>query len=229
MYMRILFFAVGMTVATAVSASQGPSVDYSADFSMETADVAMQGKMYYSPGKERREYKQDGDNSIMIVRHDKNVVWMLMSEDSVYMEMSIPKAGRSDDLGAFNMKMTPMGNEVMNGVKTTKSKVIMSAANGAKMGGFIWTSKEGIAVKLDAIGVEKGSKERFKIELTNLKIGKQNPTLFEIPAGYTKMGMGILGGMMGGGHDNKQPQDKKTQHKKKGSGIGLKDALDVFK
>jgi len=210
-----------MAVAGMVSAEQGPKVDYSADYSMETADTAMQGKVYYTPGKERREYTQDGDKSIMIVRHDKNIVWMLMPEENAYMENPIPMAGSSGDLSAFKMNMTTVGSETVNGVKTTKAKVIMIGANGVKMGGFIWTSKEGIAVKVDAIAVDKTSKERFKSELNNLQIGKQDPALFEIPAGYTKMG---LGNMLGGGHGSKQPQDKKE-----GGGFGLKDALDMLK
>ena len=225
MNMRILFLMATMAVAGTVSAEQGPKVDYSADYTMETADMAMQGKMYYSPGMERRESEQDGDKSIMIVRHDKKVVWMLMTEQNAYMENPIPKAGNSGDLSAFKLKTTRVGNETMNGVKTTKSKLIMTGPRGQKMGGFIWTSKEGIAVKVDAIAVDKKSKERFKMELKNLQVGKQDHALFEIPADYTKMDMGGMGKLMGGGgHGSKQAQDNK-----KGGGFGLKDALDMLK
>ena len=36
-------------------------------------------------------------------------------------------------------------------------------------------------------------------ELKNLKIGKQDPQLFEIPKGFTKLDMGgMMSGMMGG-------------------------------
>jgi len=222
---RILLLAAGMIIAMSVFAGQDPKVSYSADSYMETADMTMQGKTYYSPGKERREFDQDGSKQIMIVRHDKKVVWMLMPDDSAYMEMKLVNGGRNDDLSAFKMKTTRVGSETVNGVKTTKSKVIMTGARGVKMGGFIWTSKDGITVKLDAISVDKKSKERFKIELKNLHIGKQNPALFEIPAGYTKMGMGGMGNLMGGGgHGSKQPQDKKEE-----GGFGLKDALDLLK
>lgn len=93
------------------------------------------------------------------------------------------------------------------------------------MGGFIWTSKEGITVKLDAISVDKSSKERFSIELKNLHVGKQDPALFEIPAGYTRMDMGGMGNMPGGGGNS----NKQLQGKKEGGGFGLKNALDLLK
>ena len=57
------------------------------------------------------------------------------------------------------------------------------------MGGFMWMSKENIMVKMDAVSIEKGEKNRFKTELTNIKIGKQDPALFEIPPGFEKMDM----------------------------------------
>ena len=48
----------------------------------------------------------------------------------------------------------------------------------------------------------KGQKARFKMEQTNITVGKQPAELFEIPNGFEKldmggMGMGMLKGMMG--------------------------------
>ena len=48
---------------------------------------------------------------------------------------------------------------------------------------FMWTTKEGILAKLDAISVDQGKKDRFKLEMQNLKISKQPADLFEIPKG----------------------------------------------
>ena len=59
-----------------------------------------------------------------------------------------------------------------------------------------------ILAKIDALAVEKGQKARFKMEQTNIQIGKQPAELFEIPHGFEKldmggMGMDMLKGMMG--------------------------------
>ncbi|MCR4347792.1 MAG: DUF4412 domain-containing protein [Sulfuricaulis sp.] len=227
---KTLMFVAGLFMAGSVAAAaEGPKVEYSADSYMETAEGTMEGKVYSAPGKERRESVQQGEKMITIMRHDKKVMWMLQPEDKTYMEMKMSKGGRKDDLSSYKMETTTVGPETVNGVKTTKSKMIMTGPKGDKLGGFGWRTKEGIVVKMDAIAVDKKSKERIKSELKNLKVGKQDSSLFEIPSDYTKMdmGMGGIGKMMMGDDDkddNKQPKEKGKK-----SGFGWKDAVDLLK
>ena len=225
----LLLFAGAVISSTAV-ALEAPKVEYSADTYMETAEGTTQGAVYSAHGKERREFVQEGEKVVMIIRQDKKVVWMLRPEDKIYMETKIPKEGRKDDLSAYKIEQTTVGAETVNGVRTTKSKIIMIGPKGDKLGGFYWTSREGIVVKIDAIAVDKKSKERIKSELTNLKVGKQNASLFEIPSGYEKMdmSMGGLGKMMTGA-DDKGTGEKQPQESSKKKSFGLKDALDLLK
>jgi len=103
----------------------------------------------------------------------------------------------SIDLSDYQIERTEVGRETVNGLETTKYKVMMTAKDGKKLGGFQWIAPPGIQVKLDAISKEGDSKERIKMELTNLTIGPQDPKLFEIPADYTVMTMPAMPGMMG--------------------------------
>jgi outer membrane lipoprotein-sorting protein len=228
MQLKNWLIVAGLVLAGPVMAMQPVAVEYSADSYMETTDGIMQGIVYSAPGKERREYVESGEKMIMIVRHDKKVVWMLQPEEKTYMEMKLPKEGRKGDLSGYKMETTRVGEETVNGVRTTKNKMIMTGPKGDKLGGFSWVTKDNIVVKLDAIAVDKKSKERFKIELKNLKVGRQNAAQFEIPADYSKMdmGMGGLGNMMGRGSkdDKKQPQVKGEK-----KGFGWKDAVDLLK
>lgn len=190
----------GFTSAT--FAAEGPKVEYSADTSMEMERGAMKGHVYAAPGKERREMEQGGQKMITIMRQDKKVVWMLMPEQKMYMES--PMGGGNDQQGNmsdYKIEQTKMGTETVNGVSATKGKVIMTDSKGAKMGGFMWTTADGIVVKTDVIAMDKGSKMRMKMELTNLKVSHQDQALFEIPAGYVAMDMGaMMGGAMGRRH-----------------------------
>lgn len=228
MNIRTLLIAAGMTATAAVSAAQNSKVDYSADYAMETADMTMQGKIYSTPGMERREFDQGGDKMITIVRHDKKVAWTLMPGEKAYMESKLEASGgHGDDISSYKMQKTDVGSETVNGVKTTKSKVIMTGANGVKLGGFLWTSKDGIMVKVDTIAVDKNHKNRYKFELKHLKVAKQDKALFAIPKGYTKMDMGNLGQMMmngGGSDDEDQSQDKDED-----GGSGLNNVMDLLK
>ena len=71
-------------------------------------------------------------------------------------------------------------------------------------------------------------KERIKIDLKNLKVGKQDPALFEVPAGYSS-GMPGLGSMMGGGGEKEPPKSSEDEGKKKSGGFGLGDALKLLR
>lgn len=211
---QLLSLIATLCIAGAVPAQDLPNVEYSADQTMEHAEGAMQGKVYYAPGKERREMNQGGMNMANITRHDKKVVWMLMPEMKTYMEMPMgagAPASNPGDLSGYKMEHSEVGKETLNGVPTTKSKLVMTAPDGSKLGGFMWSTKEGIMVKMDAISMQEGKKMRIKQELTNLKIGKQDPQLFEIPPGYQAMqgmpgmpGAGMPEGAMG---DANQPRE----------------------
>jgi hypothetical protein len=230
-HFRVSFVVVALLAAASAAAGQPPKVQYSANSHMETSESVIDGVVYSAPGKERREFVQDGEKQILIMRHDKKVMWMLMPDDQAYLEMALGQdGGRKDDVSAYKITQTKVGSETVNGIPTTKSKIIMIGPKGDKLGGFYWTTKEGIVVKIDAIAVDKSSKERLKMELTNLKVGKQDASVFEVPAGYSKMDMGGMGKLMMGGGGGKPPaEEKQPQQPASKPGFSLKNALDLLK
>lgn len=203
--------ACAMLVPLAVSAAPPPEVqvDYSADSTMETEDgVTMKSRIYHSLNKDRMEMGGSG-GMITITRKDKKVIWQLMGD--MYMEMPLDDSNASG-MDAFDIvEQSEVGQETVNGIKTTKSKIVAVKKDGSgKFGGFFWTTKEGITVKMDLLSKEGGKKSRMTKELTNLKIERQDPALFEIPAGYTKNDMGaMMGQMMMGGAPS---QDRGRSH-----------------
>jgi hypothetical protein len=230
--MFLMAAAITMAAATQAASPSLPQVEYSADTMMETAEVSMKGHVNYAPSRERREMVtgSGGDKMIMITRHDKKVAWTLMPSEKMYMEMSLAQASSQakDDISQYKIEQTVVGPETVNGVNTTKSKIIMTGPKGEKMGGFMWMTKDNIMVKMDAIAIDKNSKQRIKTELTDLKVAKQDPKLFEVPAGYEKMGMPSFGSLMGS--DDKQAGGKKKavepQEKK---GFDFMDAVKLLK
>jgi hypothetical protein len=185
--------ALLLAAGTVTAAEEKLNVEYSADQVIEAEDGAIKSRIFYTPTKERREMNQGGQNMIMITRHDKKVAWTVMPEEQMYMEMGMKPSADKTDLSAYKIEQTSVGQEMLNGVNMNKSKIIMTHSSGSKMGGFMWMTKEGIMAKIDAISVEKGSKDRFKMEQTNIKVGKQPADLFELPRGVEKMDMGGMG------------------------------------
>lgn len=233
----------GMGFAGVAYAANEPAVEYTADAYLETAYGVQQGPIYVAPGLERREFNMDGAKMISINRRNDHVIWSLMPEEKMYMEMKPSAETSAGDLSAYKFEMTRVGTETVNGVQTTKNKLIMTGPNGEKMGGFSWITDNGIVVKMDAIAADKNSKERLKIELKNLKVGHVDRAMFEIPSDYTKMDlMGGLGKAMFGGdddtndtndngdsNDNGDGNHDQAQPKEKKKGFGWRDAIDLFK
>lgn len=200
---------VGMSLQYATIA-QTTTVAYSADYIIETAAGAMRGRIYATPGMERREdLTPDGSTMVSIRRDEDQSIVMLMPAERMYIEMNLGQmaegagaVSRTPSPEEYQTEMTTEGREEVAGVMTTKSKVIMTGADGSKMGGFWWTSDDGVVIKMDVISVAEGDKVRMKRELSNVEVGPQPAELFEIPEGYTSMagaiGAGFLGGAFGG-------------------------------
>lgn len=178
-----------------------PQAEYSADATMQMEEGAIQQHVYVTPTKERRELLTgSGEGAVQIFRYDSKVMWMLMPSEQMYMEYSLSggqSQGQGNDPSQWTYEDTVVGEETLNGIKVTKYKTIATSADGKKYGGFSWRTKEGINVKQDLLYKEGNDKKRMLIELSNLSIGRQDPTLFEIPEGFTKFDMGGMMGMMG--------------------------------
>lgn len=201
-------------VPLTVTAAPPPEVkvDYSADSMMETeGGMTMKSRIYHTVEKDRMEMG-GSEGMVSIIRKDKKVVWQLMG--NMYMEMPMD-ASNASGMDAFDIvEQAEVGQETINGLKTTKSKIVAVKKDGSgKFGGFFWTTKEGITVKMDMLSKEGDRKMRMTSELTNLKIEKQDPALFEIPAGYTKNDMGAMMGMGGMPNMDEMKQNARQQRR----------------
>jgi len=209
-----------------------PAVEYSADQKTSTKQGEMKSKVYFSAGKQRMEIP---GTSITITRRDKKVVWTIMPRQKMYMEHAI---GQGQGMGAdvpvdSVVESTNEGSETINGVSTTRYRLVFKNKVGEKTGsGFTWLDKNNIAVKSDySMKNEKGENVSIRFELSNIKIGKLDPSLFEIPDGYSKMDMSNpfnSGAAQEQKKDGKNEQsDKKEKDAKKNKipGVDVKDFL----
>lgn len=238
----LAFAVAASTWMLSAWAVQPLSVEYSADYVFETAEMAQAGKVYAAPGKERREGSAEGMTTVTIRRDDLGKFYMLMPSERMYMEFSAgesdPSGARADDPGDYAVDMTELGPEELEGMRTVKYKVVMTDKDGSKMGGFWWITADGIPVKMDMLAIEEGSKVRLKQALSNIVIGPQPADLFEVPPGYSGLGMslgkGLVGGMLGMPADDEDggdtADDAPPEPKKKGFGLGkLKETIDKIR
>ena len=191
-----------------------PQVEYSADSVTQTEDMTLERHVFYTPTKERTELQgqgaptEAGQAPIQILRRDSKVMWQLMPSEKMYMEMKLDRADPKD-MSRWDFEESIVGQEVLNGMKVTKYKTIATSTDGKKYGGFSWRTKDGISIKSDLLYKEGNEKKRMMTELKNVKIGKQDPKLFEVPEGFTKFDMaGMMGGMMGQKGMGQPPMDR---------------------
>jgi hypothetical protein len=202
MFTRFALVSALCIIAFATSAQGAglpvPSVEYSADRIMESEAGTFEGKVYAAKDKERSETSMQGMTSVMILRRDKQLGYMLMPAQKMYQQMDFAKAQQqSGGQAADQVDITEVGSETIEGQPTTKYKLIMKDGSA---GGFMWFTKDGIMMKMDTVVKNGRDKSRMTITLRNLKIAAQDASLFEVPAGYNALpsfgggGFGPLGG-----------------------------------
>jgi hypothetical protein len=179
-----------LSIAAFATSAQGaglpqPTVEYSADRIMETEAGTFEGKVYAAKDKERSETNMRNMQSVMILRRDKQIGYMLMPSQKMYQQMDFAKAQQqSGKQPADDVTITEVGAETVEGQSTTKYKLIMKDGSA---GGFMWFTKDGILMKMDTVVKNGRDKSRMTVTLRNVKIGSQDPSLFEVPAGYNPM------------------------------------------
>jgi outer membrane lipoprotein-sorting protein len=184
-----------------------PKVEYSAEVTMtylgdaaaSGGDEEIKGKVIRAHEKERREMTVEGDLEILIIRLDRKLVWSISPEEKLYVESSLDEAlGRTPaadgKLREPEVNLKTIGIETIDGVQATKQKIVGKDVDGSPIDGVVWVSEQGIVLRVDSNVVdEDGQHHTVRMELHNLRIGPQDPKLFEIPADYKRVTQSHLG------------------------------------
>ena len=168
---------IGAIVLLLVSSAQ--AVEFTATWVAKADGEENSGKMYMKDGKERNEFP----GGIIIRRPDKNVIWLLSPQSKSYTEMSMdsPKSDvqiMPHTAEHIKDQMKKIGTETVNGYECDKFE-FKSPSGKAQ---HFWISQD-LGVPLKMVSAD-GS---FSSELTDIKQGTLDDSLFELPPGYTKM------------------------------------------
>lgn len=185
--------------STAIAGQTPAPQPFSADFTMTSGagGELSSGKIYFSLPKMRMETSSKGQEAIMIMDQSTQTMYMLIPKQRMYIESHTdqqnpmmrqgPKAPTSFDpshpCGA-NEKCEKVGTETVNGRVCDKW-----VTTGAKGTSTAWIDQKLIF----PIKTQSATGEIW--QLTNIKEGKPDASLFELPAGYQKM---VIPGMPGG-------------------------------
>lgn len=188
-----------LAVAPACVAQVYAPQPFSADMMMLSHNgQKVTGKYFFSPPSFRMDMAQSGQNMSMIVNGSAQTTYMVMHDRHMYIEL------HGNQTGNPMMSRAPKGPTFDSahpcGADMTCQKVGTETVNGRVCDKWIGTDKNGrtgtawIDQRL-SFPIKAVDSQGTDFELTNVKEGKPDASLFQAPAGYQKMDMP---GMMGG-------------------------------
>jgi hypothetical protein len=178
--------------------AQIPSIpQFSADMKMAGRDGHIAtGKMYWGGSKMRMDMNTGSQDVSLIHDMPRKTSYMIMPQQKMYMELSAnnPMLGSTP-----NIKPYDPANPCASEEGTTCKKVGAETINGRSC--YKWDFKGpqgGQTVWIDQklhFPIRNVASDGTTVDMTNVKEGSQPGSLFDVPAGFSKMDMG---GMRGG-------------------------------
>jgi hypothetical protein len=186
LHCTLIAFLLAVLAAPALAETLGDArVGFSAERVLVINGQSYVGRMWHMPGEQRHEQDLPALRPIFILRAGTTIGDIVLPKLHTVVEFALPK--ELSILGDPNLLRKPVGQETVNGIATTKYEVDEEKPQGRAVGA-LWLSEEGIPMKCDAsLATDKGKISTIRWELRHVKIGTQDPALFEIPRGYAKL------------------------------------------
>ena len=160
------------------------AAQFSATMMIKDGEKLMPGKIFVQEGKMRQEFSDVEGQTITIVRPDLKVVWIILPREQAYAELPLrgKLPGQFIQIPPDALSKRQVGKETVNGYETERYEVTVRTAGGPERQTVWLAPKLGTPVKMI-------SRERnFSIEYKGIKEAVQADRLFNLPAGYKKLG-----------------------------------------
>lgn len=167
-------------------------VDYSADTVIGSGDHPRHGHLWRTPTALRHDLSENGQTETVIVRLDSKTAWLVMPSLKVALGTDLnglaelPGAAAVLD-AADTLKPVPAGTAVMEGLRATKYHVRMNDPTAGQFDGYVWSTAQGIILKIDGAGEQNGRRGTLHLQFRNIHVGPQDASLFEPPADYRRI------------------------------------------
>ena len=172
------------------------SVPFSAARVVNVQGRTVTGRMYSAPGRQRHEFALEGMRQVILLQADPGRGYLVLPDLHSFVEFAFPRA--IAELAKPSARGKAVGQETINGIRTTRYKVQHRTEDGSEAGGYLWLSAEGIVMKLDGTFTRRNDKPHpFSFELSNVAMAPQQPALFELPGGMNRLPAGALQPLLG--------------------------------
>ncbi len=199
MLLLALFLALALGDHPAQARLLGDAaISYSAERTVTVNGRSYTGMVFHIPGHDRHEQEIQGIAEVVILDAAARQGWLVLPGLKSYVEFAFPQL--MAELDAPDLRRSPVGEETVNGVRTTKYRIDHVAADGSRARGFAWVSRQDVLMRLDGTVSRPGARHAtaIRMELANLAVAPQDPALFELPPGLIKLPSAALQGLLSG-------------------------------
>jgi outer membrane lipoprotein-sorting protein len=190
MYCKFLngLLAIVLMLSASYTVSVAPA-EFSADITVSDAkEQVSTGKVFIKGEKIRQETTVDDQSSITILRLDKKLSWTLIPDEKQYMEIALnfdpahPASGSKD----YEYTTSDLGTEKVNGYDC---RVTQYTYKNPKYGIMIQWIAKSLNYPVRYLTKDSKGKVTLTVDYTNIKTGKLDDSLFEVPNGYSKFSL----------------------------------------
>lgn len=164
-------------------------VPYTADFTVSGDRGTYGGTVWHAPGRERRDFETQGGGQSVLLRRDTDSAYLMKPSARWYVGLGFQAVGAlAGGIDGLTVERQKLREESVGGIRATRYKVAAAGPKGTRFDGDAWFSKEGILVR--AAGLTTGPDGRttqVETTLSNLKVGRVDERMFELPAGWLGM------------------------------------------
>jgi hypothetical protein len=194
----LLLLAAAFTASPARARMLGdPSVAFSADRMLEIGARTFSGKLFAMPGSQRHEQMIEGIEQVIILHGDNARGWLVLPGLNSYVEFGFAPA--AFELSDDDLLSTKLGEETIDGRRTTNYRVEHTARDGTLVDGYLWLTREGIPMRLEGnyTPPRGGKPTPVRMELSHIRQAPQDASLFKVPQNMVKLPTGALGPLLG--------------------------------
>lgn len=144
-------------------------------------------RLFRTPQTLRTETPTGQQTIAVIARLDRNLAWVLIPNMRTAAELALNEFQILPGLQPGpNTRVSREADEQIEGTAVTRWRVT-TEQDGRGFDGFIWTTAEGIVLRITGEGQAQGRRSRVDIVARNVRIGRQAANLFEVPDGYNRL------------------------------------------
>jgi hypothetical protein len=192
------FIAFVLALPAHAAALLDAPISFSATRTVTIDGKPYTGPMFHEPGRERDEQKLGAMDMAFILDSQSSQGFLVVPSIKTYVTFPFPPM-LAALVDAEMDKQTPVGEETIDHIPTTKYRVEKTTSDGSHGEGFVWVSKRGVLMRIDGVVTSPGGhKTKIAMKLADVKEGPQRPELFAPPVNMNELPFQALAPLLNG-------------------------------